>query len=221
MKQTHVSRLGFLWCAVVLLVVLTGCSQDVFVPATGTVYGTLVHDDGQPAAGVLVIVEFTDLSTVTDGAGRFVINGLLAVDPQGMGKYYNLRGEGERQGSPVGFFLPHFKIKGQQSYSTGTVVVRATGEIRGRVIMADQPQGDNSGVSIGLAGTSLATVTRADGSFTLAAVPAYSGYVVPCLREGYRELVLEDMIVDGQVLPIGVAPAQVTDLDFRILEPLP
>ncbi len=219
MKHFTTMCLGLTGLFMVLLV--AGCSESVLVPATGTVYGTLIHDDGQPAAGILIIAELTGLSAVTDARGKFVMNGLLAVDEHGMGKYYNLRGVGDRQGVPVGFYLPHFKVKGQQSYSTGTVVVRRVGEIQGRIVMADQPDGDNSGVAISLQGTSLTAVTRADGRFTLSRVPAFNGYVVPCLRDGYEALILEDMVVDTQILPIAVAAGQITDLDFRYMNPLP
>ncbi len=49
-----------------LPVFLTACSEDITLPATGTVYGDLVFDDGQPAAGIVVLVEGTGHSAVSD-----------------------------------------------------------------------------------------------------------------------------------------------------------
>lgn len=204
---------------ILVLGFLSACSEDATIPVTGTAYGTLIYDDGHPAAGMLVLVEFTGLSTVTEPNGDFVINGLLAVDETGMGRYYNLRGSGCRQSGSYGFFLPGFKIKGQQSYSTGTVIVHQTGEIQGRILMSDNPDGDNSGVRLSLEGTSLQSITRADGGFSLAEVPAFNGYIVICEREGYETLVLEEMIVDGRSQPITLAPGAILDLGPHFMDP--
>lgn len=59
---------------------MVSCGQDVTLPATGTVYGELVYDDGTPAAGVVVLFEGTRLSSMSDEHGWFTINGVLVVD---------------------------------------------------------------------------------------------------------------------------------------------
>ena len=103
--------------ASILLIALTGCGEEAFVPANGTIYGSLSYQDGTPAAGIEVMVEKIGLTASSDGDGIFVINQVPAVDETGMGKYYVIRGWGERDGSSVGFIVTHFKVKGQQSYS--------------------------------------------------------------------------------------------------------
>ncbi len=192
-----------------------GCGQDITLPATGTVYGDLVFVDGSPASGIVVLVEGTGMSAVSDGNGRFVIGGVLAVDRSGMGKYYTVRGFGDRNGESVGFLVAHFKVKGQQSYSVGTVKVPKTGTITGTIHL--DGMSDHSGVFVSLKGTSIETITRADGSYILDRVPAHEGYDVPCNRTGFQSMTIDHMGDPGSVEPIRVDPGMVTDLGLALL----
>ncbi|MFQ5511844.1 MAG: hypothetical protein ACE5EO_08345 [Candidatus Krumholzibacteriia bacterium] len=203
--------------ATVLL--LAGCGEDMTLPATGTIYGDLVFVDGTPADGILVLVEGTGLSAVSDSRGRFIIGDVLAVDVHGMGKYYTVRGMGMQGTTSVGFLVGHFKVKGQQSYSVGTVTVPETGTITGTLQLEGMT--DHSGVAVHLEGTSISTVSRADGSYTLDLVPAHSGYVVPCRREGFAAMTIHEMDVGGQMQPIRVDPGQTTDLGGAVLNAVP
>jgi|GEM_PF-5014243 len=186
-----------------------GCGEDFLIPATGTVYGDLVDAQGTPVPGIEVLIEGTDLSAVSNARGRFVINGVLAVDEAGMGKYYTVRGRGERNGVPVGFIVTHFKVKGQQSYGVGTVTVPPTGSIRGRLHLAGTS--DHSGVRISIEGTSISTVTRADGTFVLDRVPAHEGYLLPCEKAGFESMTI-DRVPGTENTPISVSPGTETVL---------
>jgi len=199
---------GFVIALVPML--LVGCGQDVTLPSTGTVYGDLLYDDGTAAMGIIVMVEGTGQIGVSDATGRFVINGVLAVDETGMGRYYTVRGFGDRAGKSVGFLVDHFKVKGQQSYSIGVVTVQETGSIRGRVTLEGMI--DHSGVFISLEGTSIETVTQADGSYLLDRVPAHEGYALPCSHVGFESMTIETFLDQGEEKPIRVGPGRVTDL---------
>ena len=198
-----------------LALLIVGCGESVTVPATGTIYGELVYSDGQPAPNVEVLVEGEDLSRFSDAEGKFVINDVLAVDETGMGRHYVIRGRGERGDVSVGFFIEHFKVKGQQSYSVGTVVVRPTGMISG-VLLLDGAT-DHSGARIGIEGSSLETITRADGGYLLEAVPAYEGYVVTCRKGGHVDMDIDTMDVDGEEVPVRVEPGSMTELEESVL----
>jgi hypothetical protein len=200
-----------------LAVSLAACGQDVTIPGTGTVYGTLYHAAGCPAVGVTVLVENTGLSTISDGDGKFVVNEVLAVDEISMGKYYVVRGYGEFDGESIGFLVDHFKVKGAQAYSVGEVMVPPTGTLVGTIWLAGT--GDHSGVTIRLGGTSLSTLTRADGSYRLDGVPAHSGYEVICLKPGFEEAILTTMPGEGSD-PIGVEPREVVHLEGTTLNRL-
>jgi len=188
------------------VLVLVGCGNEAIIPATGTVYGDLVYENGDAASDLLVHIEGTGLSARTDLSGRFVINGVLAVDYEGMGKYYVVRGEGEFDGTPMGFITTHFKVKGQQSYSIGVVTVKPTGSIRGRITL--DATHDHSGVRVHLEGTSLETVTRADGTFLLDRVPEHEGYHMPCEKSGYVAMTVETMNQGGEEVPLTVVSAK-------------
>ena len=164
-------RLGILLLALAPVLV-TACGEDMTLPATGTIYGDLVFEDGSPAAGMVVLVEGTRLSAVSDNKGRFIIGDVLAVDEAGMGKYYIVRGFGDKGTMPVGFLVDHFKVKGMQSYGVGTITMRQTGSIKGNIQLEGMT--DHSGVFVGLKGISIGTVTRADGSYLLDRVPAHA-----------------------------------------------
>ena len=201
--------------AILSVVSLTGCGQDITLPATGTVYGDLLYTDGTPAAGIVAMVEGYPNTAVSDENGRFVINGVLAVDEQGMGRYYVVRGYGERDGNPVGFIVDHFKVKGQQSYSVGIVVVRQTGSITGAIYL--EIMSDHSGVFVGIEGTSIETVTRADGSFFLDQVPAHEGYRKDCTRSGFHPMTIESFWDNGEQRPLRVDPRETTDIGATTL----
>ena len=204
-------------CAIAILCVvsLTGCGQDITLPATGTIYGDLLYTDGTPAAGIVAMVEGYPNTSVSDENGRFVINGVLAVDEQGMGKYYVVRGYGERDSNPVGFIVEHFKVKGQQSYSVGIIVVRETGSITGAIYLENMS--DHSGVFIGIEGTSIETVTRADGSFLLDRVPVHEGYSMGCTRSGFYPMIIESFWNNGEQYPLRVDPRETTDIGSATL----
>jgi hypothetical protein len=158
-------------------------------------------------------VEGTGLTDVSDSKGRFVIGEVLAVDREGMGKYYTVRGFGDRSGESVGFLVDHFKVKGQQSYSVGTVKVPKTGTITGTIQLMGMS--DHSGVFVTLKGTSIGTVTRADGSYVLDRVPAHEGYALPCEREGFQSMTIQH--VEHGLEAIRVEPGLVTDLGLAQL----
>lgn len=200
-------------------VLLVGCGQDVTLPSTGTIYGDLLYDDGTAASGIVVLVEGTGQSAVSDAMGRFVINGILAVDETGMGRYYTVRGFGERAGTSVGFLVDHFKVKGQQSYGTGVVTVRETGSIRGRVTLEGKI--DHSGIFVSVGGTSIETITQADGSYLLDRVPAHEGYELPCSHEGFESMTIDTFVDQGEEKPIRVSPGSVTDLGDSQLHATP
>ncbi len=208
----------YVYVAVAILsLALIGCGEDATLPAGGTIYGDLLFTDGVPAAGVVVIVEATSLSAVSDDAGRFVIHDVLAVDRDGMGKYYTVRGFGTREQASVGFIVDHFKVKGQQSYSVGVVVVRETGSITGTILL--EGQSDHSGVFVRVEGTSLETVTRADGSFALDRVPAHVGYSLPCTHDGYATMTISEVDNGESMDPLGVEPRATTDVGVATLHP--
>ena len=165
-----------------------GCSNDILAPSTGTIYGTLLWEDASPAAGIELMVEGTDHRAVTDKDGRFVINNVLAVNEEGMGKYYVIRGWTEKDGEDMGFIVTKFKVKGAQSYSIGTATVRPTGQAWGNIYLPDSE--DHSGTTVVAMGTSLMTTTRADGSFVLDKLPPHDKYVLLCMRDGYATLML-------------------------------
>ncbi len=212
----HREIVGFAACIVVLALTVAGCSHDLTLPATGTVYGDLVYDDGSPAAGIVVVVEGTGLTEITDRNGRFVINGVLAVDEAGMGKYYTVRGYGQREGTSVGFLTDHFKVKGQQSYGLGTVTVRPTGSIIGAVLLSDDE--DLSGVRVRIEGTSIETVTRLGGRYELRDVPPHEGYSILCSHPGYLSTEVTEMYDDGELVPVRVDPGEITNLGLSVLE---
>ena len=196
--------------ASIVLIALAGCGEEVFVPANGTIYGNLSYENGEPAAGIEVMVEMLGLTTYSDSDGFFVINQVPAVDETGMGKYYVVRGRGYRDDTSVGFIVTHFKVKGQQSYSIGEVQVPPTGTITGYAFLVGET--DHSGVVIHLEETSLAAISRADGSYTLPKVPAHEDYNVVCQRSGYHEMTVADVVVESK---------RTTQLDPASLEPNP
>lgn len=200
---------------VLALASIAGCGEDITLDATGTIYGNLVYDDGSPAPGIVVLVEGTGLDGVSDSSGRFVIGGVLAVDATGMGKYYTVRGYGTRGTTSIGFLVAHFKVKGQQSYSIGTVTVPETGSITGTLQL--EGMSDHSGVYVHLEGTSIGTVTRADGSYLLDLVPVHAGYTVPCRRDGFEDMTIHEIDVCGFMMPIRVYPGHMTDLGSDLL----
>ncbi len=187
-----------------------GCENDITLPVTGTIYGDLMYADGEHAAGISVKVEGTDQIAVSDSEGRFVINGVLAVDEAQMGRYYVVRGAGERSGVPVGFLVDHFKVKGQQSYSIGIIVVRETGSISGRMFL--QGMTDHSGISVTIKGTSMRAITRADGSFVLDRVPAHEGYELLCQHDGFMTETIATFWDDGVQVPLRADPLSNTQL---------
>ena len=198
---------------------VSSCGENATIPTTGTIYGDLMFEDSRPAAGIEVLVEGTDLRALSDAHGRFVIPGVLAVDEAGMGKYYVVRGHGERNGSPVGFLVDQFKVKGQQSYSVGEVVVFPTGSIFGYVEL--EQTGDYSGVRMSVEGTSLEAISRWDGSYLIDNVPAHDGYLINCVKEGYWNMVIQTMPgADGPV-PIAVYPTETTQLETADLARIP
>ncbi len=203
----------------VSILILLSCGERTTIPVTGTIYGDLVLQNGEPASGIEVIVEGTGLSTFSDAEGQFIIQNVLAVDETGMGKYYDLRGQGDHAGTPIGFIVEHFKIKGQQSYSIGQVVVPPTGMIAGSLSLEGVQ--DHSGVHVSLEGTSLETVTRANGSYFVERVPAHDGYVILCTMSGYVDMTIEEMELDGEEVSISVNSGETTDLgpDVLILKP--
>lgn len=189
---------------------LAGCGADLFMPVTGTIYGSVKFPDGEPAAGVRVLVEGTGLATHTQADGRFIINDIPAVVPGRIGFTYDVRGELSVEGVPYGFLVPHFKVKEQQSYSTGNVTLRPTGGIHGRVQLTGDS--DASGVRVHLEGLSLATVTRASGEFLLNRIPAHDAYRIVCEHEGYTPITLPAVVVTS---------GSVTELATTILQRLP
>lgn len=214
-----IGRMLLLSLVVVSGAFLAGCGQDVTMPSTGTVYGDLMYTDGTPAAGLTVMVEGTDMSATSDSKGRFVINDVLAVNREGMGRYYVVRGEGERAGAPVGFIVTHFKVKGSQSYGMGVVVVQKLGSIAGTMLLDGDM--DNSGVVVTVKGTSLSAISRADGSFLIDGVPVHSGYVLDCRHPGYGEMNIENYNNGGTPRTIDVAPAMMTNVGIHTLATLP
>jgi hypothetical protein len=194
----------------------SGCGETVTMPATGTIYGDLTFEDGKPALGVEVIVEGLGLTGVAECGGRFVINGLTAVDTEGMGKSYVVRGQGEHNLTPVGFFVDQFLVSDQQSYNVGRITVPPTGSIFGYVKLSGTS--DHSGVFLNIEGSSLGTISRADGSYLIDRVPAYQGYRIVCVKQGYREMVLDMMPGPSGPEPITVHSEQRTDLGQAQLE---
>lgn len=202
--------------AFVLVLGLAGCAHDVTLPAGGTIYGDLVYEDGHPAAGIVVVVEGTDLMDITDRDGRFVINEVLAVDEAGMGKYYNVRGYGIHEGTSMGFISMKFKVKGQQSYSIGTAKVLPTGTIIGAVYLSEED--DSSGVRIQIEGTSLETVTKVGGNYMLSGVPKHSGYSIRCSHPGFVTTVVDKVWQMGMQVPVQVMPGGLTNLGLSVLD---
>lgn len=198
------------WMGLTAVLLLAGCGADLFMPVTGTVYGTVRLPDGSPAAGARVLVEGTGLEARTRADGRFVINGVPAVVPGRIGITYDVRGELDVQGVAHGFLVPHFKVKEQQSYSIGSVTLRPAGAIRGRVQLEGDP--DASGIRVRLDGMSLETVTRASGDFLLERVPPHDHYRVVCEHEGYAPTSLSG---------VAVSSGGVTDITPAILPRLP
>jgi hypothetical protein len=199
----------------IIAVGLTGCSEEIFVPANGTIYGDLSYADGTPASGIHVMVEGSDLIAVSDIDGRFVIGDVLAVDEVGMGKYYVVRGYGHRDAVPVGFIVTHFKVKGQQSYSVGEVTVKQTGRITGYVKLEGEIF-DHSGVVVYAEGTSLTAISRVDGSYTIERVPEHQDYAIVCAKSGYHEMVMPDPD-DPDAHPIEVQSGTTTQLEEATL----
>lgn len=196
----------------------TGCGETVTMPATGTIYGDLVFEDGRPALGIEVLVEGLGLSAISECKGRFVINGVTAVDGDGIGKSYIVRGQGEYNLAPVGFFVDQFKVDDQQAYNVGRIVVPPTGSIIGYVMLSGTS--DYSGVLLNIEGTALGAISRADGSYRIERVPAHQGYRVVCRRQGYRETILETMPGTDDPQPITVRSGEAADLGAVQLERL-
>jgi hypothetical protein len=195
---------------------ISGCGEDAFVAATGTIYGQLMYTDHVPASDVMVLVEELQMTAVTDARGEFVMNGVLAVDYEGMGKYYNIRGYGERDGEPVAFYIDQFKVKGQQSYSLGTVVVQDTGRIIGAIYLDDATT-DHSGVRVSIEGTSMEAITRADGIFVFTEMPAFAGYNLICEKSGYVPEVFDSMPGGSGPSPIEVEPKGLTNVGSMVM----
>ncbi len=195
------SALAVLACSLFLMT--GGCGETPTSPATGTIYGKMIYPDGNPASGITVLVEETGMTSITDAQGRFVMNGLLAVDRTGMGRYYTVRGFGMREMDSVGFLVAHFKVKGQQSYGLGTVVVQKTGMMFGAVYL-DGESSDHSGVMVRIENTSLMGVTKADGTFMIGGVPAFRGYRVLCEKMGYETGVFDHLVEGLDSVPLEV-----------------
>lgn len=201
-----------------LVVMGLGCGETVTMPATGTIYGDLVFEDGRPALGIEVLVEGLELSAVSACEGHFVINDVTAVDGDGIGKSYIVRGQGEYNLSPVGFFMEEFRVEDQQAYNVGKIVVPPTGSLTGYVRLSGTS--DYSGVILNIEGTTLGAISRADGSYTIARAPVYEGYRVVCRKQGYREMVLDTMPGAGEPQPITVRSGEAAYLGVAQLERL-
>ncbi len=205
--------------AFVVAAALSGCGQDVTMVSTGTIWGDLIYTDGTPAAGLTVIVEGTDRMVTSDSKGRFVVNDVVAVTREGMGRYYVVRGWGERNGEPVGFIVTHFKVKGAQAYGTGVVVVQPTGSIVGAIDL--EGDADDSGVIVTVEGTSLSAITRADGSFRIDGVPVHHGYVLTCEHPGYAPMDIAQFDPGDGARPVDVEPRATTDVGVHMLTRIP
>ncbi len=205
--------------ALTATVLFSGCGEQATVPATGTIYGDLFLEDGTAAAGVRVYVEETGASALADDEGRFIIDGLLAVDEDGIGKYYTVLGLGKERGTDIGFLRERVKVKGSQSYGLGDVMVPPTGSIEGRLNLDGSD--DNSGARIRIAGTTMEAITRADGSFMIHRVPAHSGYRIHCMMTGYEDQILDNMGGMGDPIPIEVESGVLLDLGETVLETRP
>ena len=201
-----------------LAVLGLGCGETFTMPATGTIHGDLVFEDGRPALGIEVLVEGLGLSAISACEGHFVINNVTAVDDGGIGKSYIVRGQGEYNLAPVGFFVDQFTVDDQQAYNVGKIVVPPTGSIIGYVKLGGTS--DYSGVILNIEGTTLGAISRADGSYTIARAPVHEGYRVLCRKSGYREMVLDTMPGTGDPEPITVRSEEATDLGVVQLERL-
>ncbi len=205
--------------ALVTLAALAGCGQDVTMVSTGTIWGDLIYTDGTPAAGLTVIVEGTDRTATSDAKGRFVVNDVVAVTREGMGRYYVVRGWGEHENEPVGFIVPHFRVKGAQAYGTGVVVVQPTGAIAGVIDL--EGDADDSGVIVTVQGTSLQAITRADGSFFIDGVPVHRDYVLTCEHPGYAPMDIATFDPGPGPRAVDVEPRATTDVGRHVLTRIP
>ena len=193
----------------------TGCSNDITLPSTGTIYGDLLYADGSPAAGIAVLVEETGQAATSDDEGRFVINDVLAVDSEKMGRFYTVRGYGRNADESVGFLVDHFKVKGQQSYSVGVVIVRPTGTITGTLLLGDNT--DHSGIMVRIENTSLESITHADGSFEISGIPAHKGYRLQCRHDGYEDMVIAEYWDAGEKKTIDIEPREIVLLGITTM----
>lgn len=183
---------------ILLILMLTGCPNPTLLTGTpkgtGSITGIVVSETGTTIAGVTVTAEQTDgikslstqrkmegappaksivAQTMTDLNGSFTLSGLLP------GIYTLNVSVPEAQAKAV----TGVTVLEGQTVTTGTLQVRKTGDIAGKVMLSDNT--DPLGIVVFIAGTSFSAMTDVEGNFRIIDVPTGTGYVLVASRVGY------------------------------------
>jgi hypothetical protein len=142
---------------------------DVRAQALGTVQG-LVTQNGNPQAATPVTVQVSpsfNLTTATDGVGRYVLNGVPAGDVRVAASRDGgfLRGTGSAQ------------LVNEGQVVEVDVALLDTGAVRGQVIPARPTDSVLSQVTILAGGAQISTSTDAEGRFAFEEVPAGTAHL--------------------------------------------
>ncbi|MEZ0370104.1 MAG: carboxypeptidase regulatory-like domain-containing protein [Candidatus Sericytochromatia bacterium] len=149
----------------------------------GRIQGLLLLDQGQaglpagPVAHALVGIEGTDISVHSDAGGYFEI-----PDAPVGGDFALVAEKADSEGH-------NFRVRVQtrldsthRSLNMGSLTLKATGRVSGRVTLADRALPE--GIGIFIPGTELATRTDREGRFALADVPE-GDYHISAYKAGY------------------------------------
>ncbi len=184
---------------VIAALCLSGCTKLIKpespTRSTGRIAGALVNDGNNPAQQVKVQLypvassETTESTTPlketkTDEQGKFSFEGLASAN-------YFVIAE-----SASGFRAQISAAVGtDQDKNIGTLVLKMTGNIFGKVILAQQKSAD--GVSVYVPGTSYIAISNTQGDFKLSNVPE-GIYSVKYSKNGFSEIVASDIRVTAQ-----------------------
>ncbi|RKG60386.1 PEGA domain-containing protein [Corallococcus sp. AB011P] len=139
----------------------------------GTVAGTLQLEGGASAGDIAVQLVGTEHSTVTDAEGRFTFTGVLT----GM---YTLRVR--RDGYDP--YQQTLEVRANEQTSISQTLTRERGTVVG--LLQLEGGGSAADIAVQLVGTSHATVTDAEGRFTITGVLTGT-YTLRASREGYAQ----------------------------------
>jgi hypothetical protein len=205
-----------------LFLTMTGCPNPALptlkAKGTGSITGIVVSETGATIAGVVVTAEQTDgvksLSTQNKLKGKTLVKSISAQTAT------DLKGSFTLSGLVPGIYtlnvsVPDTQAKAVaavtvlegQTVATGTLQVRKTGDIAGRVLLSDNA--DPLGIVVFIAGTSFSAMTDAAGNFRIIDVPVGTAYTLVASKMGY----------DSSITTLDVVVRSTTTIQQMILIP--